>query len=287
MAYDHQGSSMGSYSVRWLQQFHIVCQGGPFNTVLPLPAGAKAQRTWAEATRCRESEKWPPIRLLFPSEYCEYRRIKGKLRETLLICHSCISGVKTQSIEGVPGAGTFFGKRDQAVERGFVELLHQPVSIRGNFMMHHKALLALTPDAELLDGQTVADNSAQKAQETEPIVGWAYMGSHNLTQAAWGNISSAKGPGNVVQMSSSNWELGIVVPVRRHDLRESQSSCAGSASLTANIITWKRPVQRYAAGDVPWVSRRRHSSSNVASPHLARCTHASFSNIRQDQKHHV
>lgn len=62
-----------------------------------------------------------------------------------------------------------------------MDIVYQPVSVRGNIMMHHKALLALQVGAESKQGNGDAN------------IGWAYMGSHNLTQAAWGNISQAKG----------------------------------------------------------------------------------------------
>lgn len=46
-------------------------------------------------------------------------------------------------------------------------------------MMHHKAIVALQPGAE------------EETEDDKPI-GWTYMGSHNLTQAAWGNISQPR-----------------------------------------------------------------------------------------------
>jgi tyrosyl-DNA phosphodiesterase-1 len=90
---------MGTYSTRWLQQFHLISSGLDVKEVLPLPSGAKANKVWAKAVSRKETEKWPPIKLLFPSD----------------------RWVKTQSIQGPDGAGTFFGKSKQAVEKGCVE----------------------------------------------------------------------------------------------------------------------------------------------------------------------
>ncbi|MCO5555749.1 hypothetical protein L7F22_009294 [Adiantum nelumboides] len=210
-----QGSSMGSYSPRWLQQFHLICTGADYKKHLPLPTGAKAVKAWASATNCKESEQWPPVKLLFPSD----------------------SWVKTKSVEGVNGALTFFGKKKVSIEKGFIQLIHQPISLRGNIMMHHKAIVAIKKGASIAK------------EKSEEVIGWAYMGSHNLTQAAWGNISSGK-KGGEVQLSINNWELGIVVPMRSKDLHESQSPLPGS--MKANIITWKRPVEKYKDEDVPW-----------------------------------
>lgn len=67
-----QGSSMGTYSARWLQQVHILASGvDPRKGALPLPAGKKADTTWAKAVGGNANDKWPPIKLLFPSERCE------------------------------------------------------------------------------------------------------------------------------------------------------------------------------------------------------------------------
>ena len=214
-----QGSSMGSYSPRWLQQFHLLCTGADYKRYLPLPVGAKAIKAWASATKCKESEQWPPVRLLFP----------------------CESWVKTQSVEGTNGALTFFGKKKVSIEKGFIKLIHQPVSLRGNIMMHHKAIIAIKKGSEQI--------SCSDGGNENDIAGWAYMGSHNLTQAAWGNISLGK-KGGEVQLSINNWELGIIVPMRLNDLQESQKPL--SDNMKANIITWKRPVEKYKEGDVPW-----------------------------------
>ena len=156
------------------------------------------------------------------------------------------SGVKDTAVEGPAGAGTFFGKKAQSVSRGFVDLAHQPVSKRGDIMMHHKSLLALLPDIERGDG-------GSDHIDDEEVVGWIYMGSHNLTQAAWGNISSASAS-TLPQLTCQNWELGLVLPFRRRDLK------ADSTSDAAKIVTWKRPVEKYQDGDVPWVSRRGQSA---------------------------
>ncbi|UZJ56653.1 hypothetical protein CBS101457_005973 [Exobasidium rhododendri] len=213
-----QGSSMGTYSTRWLQQFHLISSGVEVKDLLPLPSGAKANKVWAKAVSRKDTEKWPPIKLLFPSD----------------------RWVKTQSVQGPDGAGTFFGKSRQSVEKGFIDLLFQPVSIRGNIMMHHKAIIALWPEVE---------------KSGEDVIGWAYMGSHNLTQAAWGNISQAKA-GAEPQCGIGNWELGVVMPLRRSDLRESQR-LEESEQMAANIITWQRPVEKYRPDDIPWVRLQR------------------------------
>lgn len=133
--------------------------------------------------------------------------------------------------------------------------------------MHHKSLLALLPDIGREDG-------GSDHIDNEEIVGWIYMGSHNLTQAAWGNISSASASAPP-QLTCQNWELGLVLPFRRRDLK------ADATSDAAKIVTWKRPVEKYQDGDVPWVSRR--DTDILPKPKLMRhdATRTNFSSREQ------
>lgn len=111
-------------------------------------------------------------------------------------------------------------------------------------MMHHKAILAMLPGSE-------------EEIDEDKVIGWTYMGSHNLTQAAWGNISQPKAGGDP-QCTIGNWELGLILPLRKKDLNESQRK-KESHQLAANVITWQRPVEKYRSGDIPWVSVKTHS----------------------------
>ncbi|KAJ7663951.1 tyrosyl-DNA phosphodiesterase-domain-containing protein [Mycena polygramma] len=66
--------------------------------------------------------------------------------------------------------------------------------------------------------------------------GWMYVGSHNFTSAAWGNLS---GSGHAPLLNVNNYELGVVVPLMT--LEDLNTASA-----------WERPPKKYTAEDVPW-----------------------------------
>ncbi|CAK5273496.1 unnamed protein product [Mycena citricolor] len=66
--------------------------------------------------------------------------------------------------------------------------------------------------------------------------GWVYLGSHNFTSAAWGNLS---GTSNSPVLNINNFELGVVIPMQtQQELEE--------------ISAWERPPRKYGPGDLPW-----------------------------------
>ncbi|KAB5588884.1 Tyrosyl-DNA phosphodiesterase [Ceratobasidium theobromae] len=68
--------------------------------------------------------------------------------------------------------------------------------------------------------------------------GWLYVGSHNFTPSAWGNLS---GSGFTPIMNLSNYELGIVMPLE-------------SLAQGDQLACWKRPARPYVQGeDEPWM----------------------------------
>lgn len=117
------------------------------------------------------------------------------------------------------------------------------------------------------DSQTEEDEAIPKAtfktksqsDESDPVAGWAYIGSHNFTPAAWGNLS---GSSSSIKMSQKNWELGAVIPVRKSDLDEKNST-----SLARSAITYRRDYQAYGPNDHPWVSFMKVLCERVFSCH--------------------
>ena len=103
------------------------------------------------------------------------------------------------------------------------------------------------------------DETDDEIEEVPPGVGWIYVGSHNFTPSAWGNMSGT-GFTPILNVSNSftcplmgltmaqisNYEVGIVFPVK--DEAEAQK-----------IACFQRRPRRYAAGkDEPWVSGASH-----------------------------
>ena len=198
MHLEAQGSSLAAYDRRWLEQFYLVAAGAD-RAVLPLPArrGDGPSPDWVRASGM---DGWPPVRILFPTQ----------------------RWVEHESVEGRMGGGCFFGRADEFHKRGMRSLYAQPVSHRGNIMMHAKSLLAI--------------------DEKAPAHGWVYTGSHNFTRAAWGTLAGTR---EEPTLSLSNWELGVAMPLSLLDW--------GGRPMDA--VPYRRPVQAYGPSDAPWDAR--------------------------------
>ncbi|KAJ5669301.1 hypothetical protein N7462_010371 [Penicillium macrosclerotiorum] len=59
--------------------------------------------------------------------------------------------------------------------------------------------------------------------------GWAYVGSANLSESAWGRLVKGRGPGGQMKLNCRNWECGVVVPVTK--LCDSSLSTTSSETL--------------------------------------------------------
>ncbi|KAJ7803173.1 hypothetical protein B0H14DRAFT_2889474 [Mycena olivaceomarginata] len=67
--------------------------------------------------------------------------------------------------------------------------------------------------------------------------GWMYVGSHNFTAPAWGNLS---GSADAPVLNVNNYELGVVVPLMTPEEVNTASA-------------WERPPSKYTADDGPWI----------------------------------
>ena len=123
MTLEAQGSSLGVYEPRWLEQFYVMSSGCNPEGVLPFGrrSGPGASPEFTKLTGC---QSWPRIRILFPSQ--RY--------------------VQNSFVEGPPGAGCFFAKPDDFLKKKLLPLFGQPVSHRGHILMHAKCLLAVGKD---------------------------------------------------------------------------------------------------------------------------------------------
>ncbi|KAN0079823.1 Tyrosyl-DNA phosphodiesterase domain containing protein [Tylopilus felleus] len=236
LALESQGSSIGTYSTQWLNEFYWSTRG-------------ESAEDWLDEPKTRRSKlPWPPVKIIFPS----------------------LKTVRA-SVLGEPGGGTTFCRTNQWEGAKFPkELFHDSNSTGGRVLMHTKMIVATLRRTSPFAGSSKSDSTAKSTRETctdkgkskvivissdsetesesdapdnipeaqkEPI-GWAYVGSHNFTPSAWGTLSgSAFNPTlNVV-----NYELGIVLPLfEEKDVK--QVSC------------FKRPPRKYVLGeDRPWI----------------------------------
>ena len=125
-----QGSSIGTYSVSWLNEFYYSAQGISPEKWLAIP---KAKRS---------KTNLPPIKILFPSLDTVERSIMGKP-----VGYTLDKGLVLRTDEGFQGAGTMFCRERQWNAATFPkERFHDANSKRGGVMMHTKVRI-LSPIA--------------------------------------------------------------------------------------------------------------------------------------------
>lgn len=231
-----QGSSIGTYSTQWLNEFHYSARG-------------ESAEDWLDEPKARRAKlPWPPVKILFPS--------LRTVRQTVL---------------GEPGGGTMFCRTNQWQGEKFPrELFHDSNSVGGRVLMHTKMIIATFRQKQHLFGSpakasaapssssagkgkskveviTISDSETDTdtdetgggnaAQPKQPL-GWAYVGSHNFTPSAWGTLS---GSGFNPVLNNVNYELGILFPLYSEEEIE-------------RVSCFKRPPRKYVLGeDRPWI----------------------------------
>ncbi|KAI8996303.1 tyrosyl-DNA phosphodiesterase-domain-containing protein [Trametes punicea] len=205
-----QGSSIGTYSTMWMNEFYRSARG-------------ESTQSWLDTPKSRRAKvPYPPVKILFPT--AQYVR---------------------ESVLGEAGGGTMFCRRKQWEAANFPrELFHQTRSKRGRVLMHSKMILATFRDKQgTLDSQSSRASTATQEghggnEDSEPLVGWVYVGSHNFTPSAWGTLS---GSGFNPTLNVNNYELGIVIPLRSQEEAD-------------RVACWERPPPKYVLGrDEPWM----------------------------------
>lgn len=185
-----QGSSIGTYSPQWTNEFMSSAKGISPDKWLDVPKGSRSKAPHPSG-----------LQIVFPS----LRTVDA-------------------SVLGRPGGGTMFCSRRQWGASTFPkDHFVDSNSKRGKVLMHSKMILGVLDDK---------DSDVGKPK------GWLYVGSHNFTPSAWGNLS---GSGFTPNMNITNYELGIVMPLE-------------SAAQGDDLACWKRPARPYIKGeDEPWM----------------------------------
>ncbi|KAK7031729.1 tyrosyl-DNA phosphodiesterase-domain-containing protein [Favolaschia claudopus] len=124
------------------------------------------------------------------------------------------------------GSGSLFCSSEKWKAANFPkDSFYDSKSRAGKALMHTKMILATLKQ--------------KKAADTAPSgpAGWMYVGSHNFTRPAWGNLSGTR---DAPVLNVDHFELGVVVP-----LMTTKDVNAASA--------WERPPKKYTERDVPWM----------------------------------
>ncbi|KAL2828233.1 tyrosyl-DNA phosphodiesterase [Aspergillus cavernicola] len=169
---DFVTSSLGSLTPEFIQCIYLAARG---NDGLTEPAVRAAKSSYAST-----ANEWKDrFRVYFPSQET-VRRSKG----------------------GPNAAGTICFQSKWFENAKFPHhVLRDCVSARDGLVMHNK-ILYVQPDEPIpLSGTS-----------TSQCLGWAYVGSANLSESAWGrlvNDRATKQP----KLNCRNWECGVVIPV--------------------------------------------------------------------------
>ncbi|KAG8952310.1 hypothetical protein FRC04_004738 [Tulasnella sp. 424] len=211
LALECQGSSIGTYSAAWLNEFVSSAKGQSLSRWF----------SWKNQ-QPRGKIPIPPasrLKILFPS-----------LRTV------------DESVLKRPGGGTMFCREKQWEAKTFPkQLFHDSKSKRGGVLMHSKMVLGTFVDKGKNALLVSPSKGAKSSSSTSAFGGWCYIGSHNFTPSAWGNLSgSADSP----IMNVTNYEMGILVPLPAEDTEKAASE----------LVCWERPAPAYRLGvDEPWM----------------------------------
>ncbi|TFK18940.1 phospholipase D/nuclease [Coprinopsis marcescibilis] len=217
-----QGSSLGNFTTQWLNEFHWSARG-------------ESAEDWLDdAKKRREKLPYPPIKIVFPT--------KKAVQDSAL---------------GEQGGGTIFCRRKQWSAKTFPrENFYDSRSKGGPVLMHSKMIIAVLRDNPHSSKQSnrvpedseTEDDSDDEIQIVEPAVGWAYLGSHNFTPSAWGNLSGSSF--NPI-LNITNYEVGVVFPLK-DGIEVDRAAC------------WRRPPAKYATGkDEPWMQEESVHHQNL------------------------
>ncbi|KAK5997401.1 Tyrosyl-DNA phosphodiesterase 1-like protein [Cladobotryum mycophilum] len=116
------------------------------------------------------------------------------------------------------------------------ELMRDMIATRDRLLVHTKVIFVRRPQC----GKTTVGQSP----------GWAYVGSANLSESAWGRLSKDKATGKA-KLSCRNWECGVVVPLPKEDGKSRPST---DITMFAGIvpIPMQVPGPTYGPDEQPW-----------------------------------
>ncbi|SJL01230.1 uncharacterized protein ARMOST_04548 [Armillaria ostoyae] len=178
---EYQGSSIGTYTTQWVNEFFYSARG-------------ESPQDYLDDSKTKRAKlPYPPLKIIFPS--------KKTVQESAL---------------GVRGGGTMFCRKAQWNGKTFPrDRFYDSKSRAGKVLMHTKMIIGL-----LSDKPVDVDDSDTEDSDIEVVdapIGWGYLGSHNFTPSAWGTLSgSAFRP----VLNIKNYEIGIVFPIKNEEALE-------------------------------------------------------------------
>ncbi|KAE8225303.1 hypothetical protein CF319_g1935 [Tilletia indica] len=294
-----QGSSLGELRLRWLQHFHLLASGidptaGSGRPSLPLPnAAAKANQKYGDilyppnsvvSAFGASSKKGkgpvpgvvPPPSAVpdgarsSPRPSTRPARIQNPTDLPIKVCFPTAKWVKEVACEGPPGAGTFFAKKQKFSEGSFKHVFHQPVSKRGNVMMHAKTLVGLQPGYDFDDALVVSSSSTRSASSSATTAGKNGFSSSGSTLNA-GNVASSggdsKGKGKAkgktatdsIMISDSSDSEGEISAVRKATTKDDVSTGGDNKKKGKGVAEQEEKEERRSPEAIGWVYAGSHN----------------------------
>ncbi|KAL2815953.1 tyrosyl-DNA phosphodiesterase-domain-containing protein [Aspergillus granulosus] len=223
---DYVTSSLGSLTPDFMKCIYLAAQGDSglieltLRTSKSLPAKHPTDpRRLIPATT---ADEWKDrMRIYFPSQET-VRRSKGGPGSAGTICFQ----------------SKWFGNGKFPTHT-----LRDCRSIREGMVMHNK-IVYVQPDEPI------------SLSETTECPGWAYVGSANLSESAWGRLvqdRTSKQP----KLNCRNWECGVVIPVIKQKLSTQPNTQASVDEAASSVAGTKNKVEETThlldifAGTVP------------------------------------
>ncbi|KAL7806460.1 phospholipase D/nuclease [Trichoderma gracile] len=89
-------------------------------------------------------------------------------------------------------------------------------------------------------------------QTTQQRPGWAYVGSANLSESAWGRLSRDRST-KAIKMNCRNWECGVILPVPESKAVDKARASGDMAMFAGTVpVPMQVPGPAYASSDRPW-----------------------------------
>ncbi|KAH7140556.1 tyrosyl-DNA phosphodiesterase-domain-containing protein [Dactylonectria macrodidyma] len=143
------------------------------------------------------------------------------------------------------------------------ELVRDCVNTRDGLLMHSKMIFVRkhqTREGQSSTGAETKTEATEADADSDPgtsSLGWAYIGSANLSESAWGRLVRDRATGKP-KMSCRNWECGVVIRVPGGN--KAQAQAGGPSHDVSNMgifegmipVPMRFPGRRYRETEEPW-----------------------------------
>lgn len=159
----------------------------------------------------------------------------SKIRDSVRVLFPSKATVNT-STGGPDNAGTIcFGYSSFNANTFPKQILRDYISVRKGMLSHAKTIVAYTAGAK----------------DPSKNIAWAYVGSANFTESAWGKLLKDRVKGEM-KLVCRNWECGVVMPVPVPDGHEMKDENAVKLFEPVLDIPCEFPGREYVNEGDPW-----------------------------------